>query len=47
MDVLFNAELDGGQWRAIKFFEGDPVDADGFRKLLLAAVAFNAAKRKK
>ena len=44
MDAHFNAELDGTQWRAIKFFEGDEVDASGLKKLLLAAVAFNAAK---
>ena len=43
-DGLFNAELDGSKWRAIKFFEGDRVNAPGFEKLLLAAVAFNAAK---
>jgi hypothetical protein len=46
MDALFNAERDGAQWRAIKFFEGSPVDADRFRKPLLAVVAFNAAKGK-
>jgi hypothetical protein len=46
MDAHFNAELDGTQWRAIKFFEGDEVDATGLKKLLLAAVAFNAAKGK-
>ena len=43
-DGVFNAELDGSKWRAIKFFEGDRVNARGFEKLLLAAVAFNAAK---
>ena len=46
MDGLFNAELDGAQWRAIKYFEGDKVDASGLKKLLLAAVALNAAKGK-
>jgi hypothetical protein len=44
MDGLFNAELDGNQWRAIKYFEGDKVNAGDLRKLLLAAVAFNASK---
>jgi hypothetical protein len=44
MDPLFNAELEGTQWRVIKFFEGDEVDASGLKKLLLVAVAFNAAK---
>ena len=46
MDDLFNAELDGTQWRAIKYFEGDKVNAGGLKKLLLAAVAFNAGKGK-
>ena len=47
MDNLFNAELDGTQWRAIKYYEGDKVNASGLKKLLLAAVAFNAAKSPK
>lgn len=46
LDGLFNAELEGNKWRAIKFFEGDKVDARGLKKLLVAAVAFNAAKGK-
>jgi hypothetical protein len=46
VDGLFNAELGGNKWRAIKFFQGDKVNASGLRKLLLAAVAFNAAKGK-
>jgi hypothetical protein len=43
VDGVFNAELGGAKWRAIKFFEGDKVNARGLRKLLLAAVALNAA----
>lgn len=46
MDRLFNAELGGAQWRAIKIFEGDTVNATGLKQLLVAAVAFNAAKGK-
>ena len=46
VDGVFNAELGGNKWRAIKIFEGDKVKASGLRKLLLAAVAFNAAKGK-
>ena len=44
MDDLFNAELEGAQWRAIKIFEGDELDAAGLKKLLKAAVALNAKK---
>ena len=44
MDSLFNAELDGNQWRAIKYFEGDKVNAGELKKLLLAAAALNAGK---
>jgi hypothetical protein len=46
MGGLFNAELEGNKWRAIKYFEGDKVNASGLKKALLAAVAFNAAKGK-
>lgn len=41
---VFNAELGGNKWRAIDLFEGDKVNARGLKKLLLAAVALNAAK---
>jgi len=46
VDGVFNAELGGNKWRAIKIFEGDNVNARGLKKLLLAAVALNAAKGK-
>jgi len=46
VDGVFNAELGGNKWRAIKLFPGDKVNASGLKKLLLAAVAFNAAKGK-
>jgi hypothetical protein len=46
VDGVFNAELGGSKWRAIKLFEGDKVNAGGLKKLLLAAVAFNAGKGK-
>jgi hypothetical protein len=46
VDGVFNAELGGNKWRAIKIFAGDKVKASGLRKLLLAAVVFNAAKGK-
>jgi hypothetical protein len=44
VDGVFNAELGGNKWRAIKIFQGDKVNASGLKKLLLAAVAFNAIK---
>jgi hypothetical protein len=44
VDRVFNAELAGNKWRAIKIFQGDKVNASGLRNLLIAAVAFNAAK---
>ena len=46
VDGVFNAELNGNKWRAIKLFQGDKVNARGLKKLLLAAVALNAAKGK-
>ncbi len=45
VDGVFNAELGGNKWRAIKIFEGDKLNAGGLRKLLVAAVALNAAKK--
>jgi len=42
MDKLFNAELAGNKWRAIKLYEGDKVDAAALKKLCVAAVALNA-----
>jgi hypothetical protein len=46
VDGVFNAELGGNKWRAIKIFQGDKVNASGLKKLLVAAVAFNSAKGK-
>jgi hypothetical protein len=46
VDGVFNAELGGNKWRAIKLFEHDKVNASGLSKLLRAAVALNAAKGK-
>jgi hypothetical protein len=46
MDKLFNAELEGNKWRAIKIYEGDEVNAAGLKKLLLAAVKLNSSKPK-
>jgi hypothetical protein len=43
-DGVFNAELGGNRWRAIKLFQGDAVNEAGLKKLLLAAAALNAAK---
>jgi hypothetical protein len=47
MDNLFNAELEGGKWRAIKIFQDDEVNAGALKKLLRTAVAFNAAQTTK
>ena len=46
VDGVFNAELGGNKWRAIKIFQGDEVNASGLKKALLAAVALNAATEK-
>jgi len=45
-DRLFNAGLEGGTWRAIDLYEGDKIDAPALKKLIRAAIAFNAAKKK-
>src|SRR5580704_9627511 len=46
-DKLFNAGLDGNQWRAIDLFEGDTIDDRALTKLVRAAVAYNQTKLKK
>ncbi len=44
---LFNSSLEGNTRRAIDIQESEEIDADAFRALLLAAVARNAAAKKK
>ena len=39
---LFNAGLTGGTWRAIDFFEDDPIDRPALKALLRAAIAYNS-----
>ena len=46
VDGVFNAELGGAKWRAIKIFKGDNVNASGLKKLIRAAVAFNDSRGK-
>ena len=43
---LFNSSLDGNVRRAIDIHEGEKVDADAFKTLIRAAVAFNATSGK-
>jgi len=42
---LFNSSLEGNTRRAIDIREGETIDEDAFKKLILAAVAANAAAR--
>ncbi len=44
---LFNASLDGNVRRAIDLREGEAVDADAFKALVVAAVALNPPKTRK
>jgi hypothetical protein len=44
---LFNSSLEGNTRRAIDLREGDAIDETAFKDLIRAAVAFNAAKRKR
>ena len=44
---LFNASLGGNTRRAIDIREDDAIDETAFKELIRAAVALNAAKRKK
>ncbi|MGA9533147.1 MAG: DUF1801 domain-containing protein [Anaerolineales bacterium] len=44
---LFNSSLGGNTRRAIDIHEDDEIDEAAFKELIRAAVAFNAAKKKK
>jgi hypothetical protein len=44
-DKLFNASLEGNVRRAIDFHEGAKIDDAAFKRLVVAAVAANAAAR--
>jgi len=41
----FNAGLEGNQRRAIDFFEKDKINKSALKALIVAAVAYNAAKK--
>jgi hypothetical protein len=43
---LFNASLDGNVRRAIDIHEGEEIDAQAFKALILAAVALNGSGKK-
>lgn len=45
-DQLFNADLEGGTWRAIDFLEGDKVNQRALKALVRAAIDYNQAKLK-
>jgi hypothetical protein len=44
---LFNSSLEGNTRRAIDFHEGDAIDEEALKALILAAVALNTAVRAK
>ena len=44
---LFNSSLEGNTRRAIDFREGEQVNAEAFKALVLAAVALNKSKAKR
>lgn len=43
---LFNSSLDGNTRRAIDFHEGDDIDEEALKALILAAVALNTSRRR-
>jgi hypothetical protein len=45
-DHLFNAGLDGNDWRAIDFFEEDRPNEAALRRLAKAAIAYNRSQPK-
>jgi hypothetical protein len=45
-DHLFNAGLDGNEWRAIDIFEKDRPNEAALRRLVKTAIAYNRSQRK-
>ena len=45
-DHVFNDELKGNKRRAIKLYENDPINEEAIKKIILAAIEFNKAKKK-
>lgn len=43
---MFNASLEGNERRAIDFHEGDGMDEEALKQLILAAVALNKSSRR-
>jgi hypothetical protein len=43
-DKIFNAGLDGNQWRAIDLYQGDKLDVAAFKNLVRAAIKYNQSK---
>jgi hypothetical protein len=44
-DHLFNADLEGNDWRAIDIFEKDRLDEAALRRLVKTAIAYNRSQR--
>ena len=44
---FFNNGLEGNQWRAADFYEGDKINERALKALIHAAISYNAAKLKK
>jgi hypothetical protein len=40
-DHLFNAEMNGNQWRSIEYHEGESINEDSLKKLVRSAIEFN------
>jgi len=45
-DKLFNAGLEGKEWRAINLYEGDRINERALKDIIRAAVAYNRARLK-
>jgi hypothetical protein len=46
-DNIFNAELEGSQRRAIKYYAGDTINEQALKTLIRSAIAHNQAKKAK
>ena len=46
VDHLFNAGLEGKEWRAIDIFEGDSLDEAALLRMVKTAIAYNRSQMK-
>lgn len=44
-DKIFNAGLEGNKWRAIDLYDGDKLNEQALKNMILSAIAYNKSKK--